>query len=202
MAGVSQAAGAVRLPLLERRENVETVAIVPITGDRGLAGALQRAGAPPLARADARGRRPRARRSSGSAPGSKAASTLRFRRLEVAQSWVGLQRPARVQRRAGDRARGLRGVRERRGRPGRDRLQRVRLGARPEGDGARRAADPAGAARAQRGRRDDERSTAARRTSSTSPSPRRSSRGCCRSTSRPSSTARCSSRPRPSRAPG
>src|SRR6059036_4233013 len=40
MAGVSQAAGAVRLPLLERRENVEKVAIVPVTGDRGLAGAF------------------------------------------------------------------------------------------------------------------------------------------------------------------
>ena len=49
---------------------------------------------------------------------------------------------------------------------------------------------------AERGRR-----PAARRTSSTSPSRRRSSPGSCRSTSRPSSTARCSSRPRPSRAP-
>ena len=49
MAGVSQAAGAVRLPLLERRENVEQVAIVPVTADRGLAGGVQRAGAPPRA---------------------------------------------------------------------------------------------------------------------------------------------------------
>src|SRR5207248_9921551 len=40
MAGVSQAAGAVRLPLLERRENVQKVAIVPVTADRGLAGAF------------------------------------------------------------------------------------------------------------------------------------------------------------------
>src|SRR5512146_1837145 len=40
MGGVAQAAGAVRLPLLERRETVNTVAIVPITGDRGLAGAF------------------------------------------------------------------------------------------------------------------------------------------------------------------
>src|SRR6266704_250814 len=40
MGGVSQAAGAVRLPLLERRENVQRVAIVPVTGDRGLAGAF------------------------------------------------------------------------------------------------------------------------------------------------------------------
>src|SRR5689334_5253798 len=40
MAGTAQAAGAVRLPLLERRETVQTVAIVPVTGDRGLAGAF------------------------------------------------------------------------------------------------------------------------------------------------------------------
>src|ERR671930_1960106 len=40
MAGVSQAAGAVRLPLLERREDVQAIAIVPVTGDRGLAGAF------------------------------------------------------------------------------------------------------------------------------------------------------------------
>src|ERR671935_820955 len=40
MAGTARAAGSVRLPLLQRRENVETVAIVPVTGDRGLAGAF------------------------------------------------------------------------------------------------------------------------------------------------------------------
>src|SRR6266436_7105186 len=40
MAGTAQAAGAVRQPLLERRETVSTVAIVPVTGDRGLAGAF------------------------------------------------------------------------------------------------------------------------------------------------------------------
>src|ERR1044072_1459670 len=40
MAGTAQAAGAVRLPLLEGRDNVQTVALVPVTGDRGLAGAF------------------------------------------------------------------------------------------------------------------------------------------------------------------
>src|ERR687884_1395288 len=40
MAGTARAAGSVRLPLMQRRENVQTVAIVPITGDRGLAGAF------------------------------------------------------------------------------------------------------------------------------------------------------------------
>src|SRR5918998_5150777 len=38
IAGVGRAASSVRLPLLEQREQVETVAIVPLTGDRGLAG--------------------------------------------------------------------------------------------------------------------------------------------------------------------
>src|SRR5437867_10190301 len=40
MAGTARAAGSVRLPLLQRRENVQTVAIVLITCDRGLAGAF------------------------------------------------------------------------------------------------------------------------------------------------------------------
>ena len=40
MAGTAQAAGAVRLPLLERRESVQTVGIVLVAGDRGLAGAF------------------------------------------------------------------------------------------------------------------------------------------------------------------
>src|ERR1700724_1734869 len=40
MAGTAQAAGAVRLPLLEQRATVATVGIVPVAGDRGLAGAF------------------------------------------------------------------------------------------------------------------------------------------------------------------
>jgi F-type H+-transporting ATPase subunit gamma len=88
MAGVSQAAGAVRLPLLERRENVERVAIVPVTGDRGLAGAFN---AQVLRRAFALLREIRA---AGQEvvfypSGKKGGSTLRFRRLEVGQAWSG-----------------------------------------------------------------------------------------------------------------
>jgi len=88
MGGTAQAAGAVRLPLLERRETVQTVALVPITGDRGLAGAfnaqvLRRAFA--LAReAQAAGQRVRFYPS-----GKKGQSTVRFRRLELSQSWTG-----------------------------------------------------------------------------------------------------------------
>src|SRR5438874_9510524 len=94
MAGTAQAAGAVRLPLLERRENVQTVAIVPVTGDRGLAGAfnaqvLRRAFAE-MRDAQAAGQQVRFFTS-----GKKAQSTVRFRRLELAQSWTGFSdRPA------------------------------------------------------------------------------------------------------------
>ena len=88
MAGVSQAAGAVRLPLLERRENVEKVAIVPVTGDRGLAGAFN---AQVLRRSFALMRE--VQRDGQQAvffpSGKKAGSTLRFRRLEVGQAWSG-----------------------------------------------------------------------------------------------------------------
>jgi F-type H+-transporting ATPase subunit gamma len=40
ISGVGRAASSVRLPLLEQRENIEAVAIVPLTGDRGLAGSF------------------------------------------------------------------------------------------------------------------------------------------------------------------
>ena len=94
MAGVSQAAGAVRLPLLERRETVQRVAIVPVTADRGLAGGFN---AQVIRRSLALQREVQA---AGQEPvwfstGRKAASTLRFRRLNVAQSWTGFsERPA------------------------------------------------------------------------------------------------------------
>src|ERR1700710_2190090 len=40
MSGAARAAGSVRLPLLQRREDVKRVALVPVTADRGLAGAF------------------------------------------------------------------------------------------------------------------------------------------------------------------
>jgi F-type H+-transporting ATPase subunit gamma len=88
MAGVSQAAGAVRLPLLERRENVETVAIVPVTGDRGLAGAFN---AQILRRSFAlmRELQGQGQKVVFFPSGKKAGSTLRFRRLEIGQGWSG-----------------------------------------------------------------------------------------------------------------
>jgi F-type H+-transporting ATPase subunit gamma len=88
MAGVSQAAGAVRLPLLERRETIERVAIVPVTGDRGLAGAFN---AQVLRRAFALMREveKEGQKVVFFPSGKKAGSTLRFRRLEVGQAWSG-----------------------------------------------------------------------------------------------------------------
>jgi F-type H+-transporting ATPase subunit gamma len=88
MAGVSQAAGAVRLPLLERRETVKRVAIVPVTGDRGLAGAFN---AQVLRRSFALRRE---LQGAGQevvfySSGKKAQSTIRFRRFESGQAWTG-----------------------------------------------------------------------------------------------------------------
>ena len=88
MGGVSQAAGSVRLPLLERRENIEKVAIVPVTGDRGLAGAFN---AQVLRRALALMREVQSEGQQAVffPSGKKAGSTLRFRRLDIGQAWSG-----------------------------------------------------------------------------------------------------------------
>jgi F-type H+-transporting ATPase subunit gamma len=94
MAGVSKAAGAVRLPLLERREQIQKVAILPVTADRGLAGGFN---AQVIRRSLAlmREQQNEGREVVWFSTGRKAASTLRFRRMNVAQSWIGFsERPA------------------------------------------------------------------------------------------------------------
>jgi F-type H+-transporting ATPase subunit gamma len=93
MAGVSQAAGAVRLPLLERRDPIQTVALVPVTADRGLAGAFN---AQVLRRTFALQREAEAagQKVLYFSSGKKAASTLRFRRLDVAHAWTGFSERA------------------------------------------------------------------------------------------------------------
>src|SRR5205085_9055980 len=88
MAGTARASSSLRgLPLLERRE-VQTAAIVPITGDRGLAGAFN---AQILRRAFALDRRLREEGAQvrWAVVGRKGASTLRFRRYEVDDAWSG-----------------------------------------------------------------------------------------------------------------
>ena len=94
MTGTARAAASVHgLPLLERRE-VKTVAVLPLTGDRGLAGSFN---AQVLRHAFALDHRLRV---EGVAvrwlvSGRKGASTLRFRRYAVDQAWMGFSdRPA------------------------------------------------------------------------------------------------------------
>ncbi len=88
MAGTSQAAGAVRLPLLERRDEIKVVGIVPVAGDRGLAGAFN---AQVLRRSLALMREAEAEGHAVKffTVGRKAQSTIRFRRLELAAAWTG-----------------------------------------------------------------------------------------------------------------
>src|SRR5919112_3412974 len=89
IAGVGRASTSVRgLPLLQQREEVGTVAIVALTGDRGLAGPFN---AQILRRAFAL-----ERQLSGEGhevrflvAGKKGRSTFTFRRYELASAWTG-----------------------------------------------------------------------------------------------------------------
>jgi len=94
MIGTARASTSVRgLPLLQRRE-VRNAAVLALTGDRGLAGAFN---AQVLRHVFAVERR---LRSEGVnvhwlVSGRKGASSLRFRRYELGQSWIGFSdRPA------------------------------------------------------------------------------------------------------------
>ena len=88
MVGVARASTSLRgLPLLQRRD-VRKAAILPLTGDRGLAGAFN---AQVLREAFAIERRLREESVEPRwvVAGKKGASTLRFRRYEVSQAWTG-----------------------------------------------------------------------------------------------------------------
>src|SRR5580765_4588230 len=88
MVGTARASSSVRgLPLLQRRE-VSKVAIVPLTGDRGLAGAFN---ANVLRQSFAMERRLReeGKEVVWLVSGKKGRSTLSFRRREVVQAWTG-----------------------------------------------------------------------------------------------------------------
>ena len=91
MAGTAKAGGAASLPLLQRRETVKAVAIVPVTGDRGLAGAFN---AQVLRRAFAEMREAQERGEQVRffASGKRGESTIRFRGLQLANSWSGFNR--------------------------------------------------------------------------------------------------------------
>jgi F-type H+-transporting ATPase subunit gamma len=94
MVGTARASTSVRgLPLLQRRD-VRTAGILALTGDRGLAGAFN---AQILRHVFTVERRLRADgvQVRWLVSGRKGASTLRFRRYEVSQSWIGFSdRPA------------------------------------------------------------------------------------------------------------
>jgi F-type H+-transporting ATPase subunit gamma len=88
MVGVARASTSLRgLPLLQRRD-VRKAAILPLTGDRGLAGAFN---AQILREAFAveRGLRAEGVEPRWLVAGKKGASTLRFRRYDVEQAWTG-----------------------------------------------------------------------------------------------------------------
>jgi F-type H+-transporting ATPase subunit gamma len=88
MAGTARASTSLRgFPLLQRRD-VKTALVVPLTGDRGLAGAFN---AQVLREAFAVERRLRADGVGVhfGVSGKKGASTLRFRRYEVERAWTG-----------------------------------------------------------------------------------------------------------------
>ena len=93
MIGTARATPSRQFPLLEERD-VGTVAILPITGDRGLAGAFN---AQILRRAFALEREARGEGQSARwvVVGKKGRSSLRFRRYDVDQAWVDFtDRPA------------------------------------------------------------------------------------------------------------
>ena len=92
MAVTARASGSVRLPLLERRE-VRRVAVLPVTADRGLAGAFN---AQILRRAFALERELQGEglEVSWLAIGRRGRSSLVFRGYELVQSWQGFtERP-------------------------------------------------------------------------------------------------------------
>src|SRR5919197_915619 len=93
MGVTARAAGSVRLPLLERRENVKRVPLLPVTADRGLAGAFN---AQILRRAFALERELRGEGLDVTwlAVGRRGRSSLSFRGYEVIQGWQGFsERP-------------------------------------------------------------------------------------------------------------
>ena len=199
MIGTARASSSVRgLPLLQRREEEHDVAILPLTGDRGLAGAFN---SQVLRHAFALGRQ---LEGEGSVvrwlvSGRKGASTLRFRRFEVLQAWTGFSdRPAYADAQALA-----------------HKVEELYVGEEVDRivlvynhfvsplvqEVVEQEVLPIPEQRAGGGRRGAVRRLCSA-TSSTSPSRSRSSSGCYPSTSRPSSTVRCSSRPPPSRARG
>jgi F-type H+-transporting ATPase subunit gamma len=94
ISGTARASASVRgLPLLQRRE-VQTVAIVPLTGDRGLAGPFNSQVLRAAIQLE-RQLRGEGKNVVWGVVGKKGASALRFRRYELSGTWQGFtDRPA------------------------------------------------------------------------------------------------------------
>jgi F-type H+-transporting ATPase subunit gamma len=88
MIGTARATPSRRFPLMEAREDARSVAILPVTGDRGLAGPFN---AQVIRRSLALAQEARAdgHEVKWVVVGKKGHSTLRFRRYEVEEAWTG-----------------------------------------------------------------------------------------------------------------
>ena len=192
------------LPILEEKEDVQTVGVLLVTGDRGLAGPFNSQ----IVRAG--NRRAAELRRDGKrvlwyVSGRRGLSSLEFRKLEVGGSWTGFtDRPAFADARAI--ADGLTSAYVD------DKVDRVEIvyngyisavnqEVRHETLLPLQQADVLGEEDEERRGRARRRASTHARSGSTSRTPRRSSPGSCPTTWRSRSTGRCSSRRRPSTAP-
>jgi F-type H+-transporting ATPase subunit gamma len=100
MIGTARATPSRQFPLLEVREDAKSIAIVPVTGDRGLAGPFN---SQVVRRSLALAQEARAQglEVTGAVIGKKGQSTLRFRRFPIAEAWTGFtDEPAHADARA------------------------------------------------------------------------------------------------------
>jgi F-type H+-transporting ATPase subunit gamma len=88
MIGTARATPSRQFPMLEEREDPKVVAILPVTGDRGLAGPFN---SQVIRRSLILGQEARAQglEVRWAVVGRKGQSTLRFRRFDVAEAWTG-----------------------------------------------------------------------------------------------------------------
>jgi F-type H+-transporting ATPase subunit gamma len=100
MIGTARATPSRQFPLLEEREDARSIAIVPVTGDRGLAGPFN---SQVVRRSLALAQEARAQglEVKWAVVGKKGQSTLRFRRFPIAEAWTGFtDEPAHADARA------------------------------------------------------------------------------------------------------
>ncbi len=100
MIGTARATPSRQFPLLEVREDAKSIAIVPVTGDRGLAGPFN---SQVVRRSLALAQEARAQglEVKWAVIGKKGQSTLRFRRFPIAEAWTGFtDEPAHADARA------------------------------------------------------------------------------------------------------